>query len=361
MSFMKNIFRYAAAGLLVCGLCTATPPAQALANKDTKQAPVDATKYLTKKFRTFIDAYNALDDCVMNRLPLDAEWAAKDRPWEPDKIDVCKPKFVAAEKALEDATNLSLAPPLLWSSKATEDRIKNILTTVKAVAADLFFVPRFFCYMKDDHSNVLEAIQYMRQTGAWLKSVAPEYKKRMKEMSDNLQKFKDRGDVNGLKELGKYIKYANGKMTPVNRGIMLYDIDRHVKAYKEKNKAHIDALSAANTIISSNKTALYGPVLNKIESMKDSPYYYEVFKRSYDGFVNDSFMRAEFAITELLEYWMEQILPNEARFLVMKDLNTFAPLLEPVSSYSYIEAWQNACQYYIPNSMDTQIKRVTLD
>ena len=50
MSFMKNIFRYAAAGLLVCGLCTATPPAQALANKDTKQAPVDATKYLTKKF-----------------------------------------------------------------------------------------------------------------------------------------------------------------------------------------------------------------------------------------------------------------------------------------------------------------------
>ena len=63
-----------------------------------------------------------------------------------------------------------------------EDRIKNILTTVKAVAAELFFVPRFFCYMKDDHSNVLEAIQYMRQTGHWLKSVAPEYKKRMKEM-----------------------------------------------------------------------------------------------------------------------------------------------------------------------------------
>ena len=95
--------------------------------------------------------------------------------------------------------------------------------------------------------------------------------------------------------------------------------------------------------------------------MKDSPYYYEVFKKSYDAFVNDSFMRAEFAITELLEYWIDQILPNEARFLVMKDLNTFAPLLEPVSSYSYIEAWQNACQYYIPNGTDTQIKRVTLD
>ena len=45
----------------------------------------------------------------------------------------------------------------------------------------------------------------------------------------------------------------------------------------------------------------------------------------------------------------------------VKDLNTFAPLLEPVSSYSYIEAWQNACEYYIPNSMDVQIKRVMLD
>ena len=61
MSFMKNIFRYAAAGLLVCGLCTATPPAQALANKDTKQAPVDATKYLTKKFRTFTNCFLIFD------------------------------------------------------------------------------------------------------------------------------------------------------------------------------------------------------------------------------------------------------------------------------------------------------------
>ena len=59
--------------------------------------------------------------------------------------------------------------------------------------------------------------------------------------------------------------------------------------------------------------------------------------------------------------WGEWAENEEGKFLTTKGVASFAPLLEPVSSYSYIEAWQNACQYYIPNSMDVQIKRMSLD
>ena len=93
MTILKNIFRFAVAGLLVCGLCASSAqPSLAAAVKDTKQAAKNGRDYVNKLYFEMADAMNEAYKCAGNKLPRDIEKYY----WHPSALLLCKPQQEAA-------------------------------------------------------------------------------------------------------------------------------------------------------------------------------------------------------------------------------------------------------------------------
>ena len=362
MIILKIIFRFAVAGLLVCGLCASSAqPSLAAAVKDTKQAAKNGRDYVNKLYFEMADAMNEAYKCAGNKLPRDIEKYY----WHPSALLLCKPQQEAADQKFKQLQSLDLDDPsFLWGNKDEQERVKRELAASLDFLSDLMYVQRFFIKMFDsDQKYLVESIFKVHKMGYWLQEKSEDYKKKMTAMNGHLQKFKERGDVEELKKLGNYVKYANGKMTPVNQGVFLYDVDRHTAVLKKDGQRILDALGKFGERIAQLKEKTMTLTMTKLKALKGARCY-DRMTRAYNSYMEDLIPRLEITINYLCEkmwgpyVWAEN---EEGKFLTTKGVSSFAPLLEPVSSYSYIEAWQNACQYYIPNSMDVQIKRMSLD
>ena len=110
MTILKNIFRFAVAGLLVCGLCASSAqPSLAAAVKDTKQAAKNGRDYVNKLYFEMADAMNEAYKCAGNKLPRDIEKYY----WHPSALLLCKPQQEAAAQLCLGAGKFLLADALL--------------------------------------------------------------------------------------------------------------------------------------------------------------------------------------------------------------------------------------------------------
>ena len=226
---MKKIVRTVAAGLLVCGLCSASAfPALADAPKNKSEAAVNGRKYYQELREKVGKAIVEVNNCVIKYMPMDSEWMEGDHPFKPGDLYVCQPQLQSVEAAI-DAMYSTDTPPLLWENSEQQESIKRGLA-VQREFYDLYLAPnRYLINLVETDPNVTDVIVRVLQLYNWSKSVKPHIEKRFKELNSYIDKFKSTGDLAHLEPFSENLTYSRGQVRFTAKWDNdLYDIDRHL-------------------------------------------------------------------------------------------------------------------------------------